>query len=162
MPEVDAIVIGAGLSGLQAALHLQKAGRSFLVLEARDRVGGKTRSVQRPDGKGVQELGAAWVNDTNQSLVWSYCQQFGLTPVVQNINGSVACEDEEGNCHLFPFGEMPRVCSENIGAPERYMSNAFSSKHKTLRTPLRSAIASRQPHWTRPRSSSHSANGSMT
>ncbi|ETN46280.1 uncharacterized protein HMPREF1541_00464 [Cyphellophora europaea CBS 101466] len=114
MPEVDAIVVGAGLSGLQAALDLQKAGRSFLVLEARDRVGGKTRSVQRPDGKGVQELGAAWVNDTNQSLVWSYCQQFGLTSVVQNINGSVACEDEEGNCHLFPFGEMPRFEAQDV------------------------------------------------
>jgi hypothetical protein len=31
--------------------------------------------------------------------------------VVENINGSVACEDADGTCHLFPFGEMPRVCS---------------------------------------------------
>ena len=105
----DVVIIGAGFSGLQAAIDLRQAGRSVLILEARDRVGGKSRSVQRPDGKGVQELGACWVNDTNQSLVWSYCQKFGLTPIVQNIEGDVACEDEEGKCHMFPFGGMPKV-----------------------------------------------------
>lgn len=108
---LDVLVIGAGLSGLQAALHLQEAGCSVAVLEARDRVGGKTHSAQRPDGAGVQEIGAAWFNDTNQSTVWSYCQRFGLTPVVQNTQGLVASEDEDGNCHFFPYGEMPRVCS---------------------------------------------------
>ena len=59
MPDiVDVIVVGAGLSGLQAALDLHEAGRSIVLLEARDRVGGKTNSVQREDGKGVQEVGA--------------------------------------------------------------------------------------------------------
>ena len=106
---VDAVIVGAGLSGLQAALDLHEAGWDVVVLEARDRVGGKTCSVERPDGKGVQELGAAWLNDTNQSHVWSYCQRFGLTPVVQNIEGSVASEDANGKCHFFQFGEMPKV-----------------------------------------------------
>ncbi|KAH7134533.1 monoamine oxidase [Dactylonectria estremocensis] len=110
----DAVVVGAGLSGLQAALDLQKAGLSVVILEARDRVGGKTHSVQRPDGKGVQEMGAAWLNDTNQSHVWSYCQQFGLTPVVQNIVGLVASEDSNGDCHMFPFGEMPKFGQTEI------------------------------------------------
>ena len=106
---VDVVIVGAGLSGLQAAVDLHDAGRSFVILEARDRVGGKTLSVQRPDGKGIQELGPAWVNDTNQSTIWSYCQRFGLTPVVQNIKGSVACEDTDGQCHAFPYGSLPKV-----------------------------------------------------
>jgi hypothetical protein len=28
---------------------------------------------------------------------------------VQNIEGSVASQDVEGKCHLFPFGELPQV-----------------------------------------------------
>lgn len=103
----DTIIIGAGLSGLQAALDLHSARRSFLVLEARSRVGGKTNSVERTDGRGIQELGAAWLNDTNQSHVWDYVKHFGLTPVVQNIDGLVAAEDADGKCHMFPFGELP-------------------------------------------------------
>lgn len=106
---VDVIVVGAGLSGLQAGLDLHEAGRSIVILEARDRVGGKTNSVQREDGKGIIEVGAAWLNDSNQSHVWSYVQKFGLTPVLQNIEGSVASEDADGNCHMFPFGQLPKV-----------------------------------------------------
>ncbi|KAL2682300.1 hypothetical protein Neosp_006750 [[Neocosmospora] mangrovei] len=111
---LDVVVIGAGLSGLQAALDLHKAGRTFVVLEARDRVGGKTWSIQRPDGMGVQELGAAWLNDTNQSHVWDYCRKFGLTPVLQANQGFVASQDEEGKCHFFPFGTTPQFSASDV------------------------------------------------
>lgn len=108
MELVDVAIIGAGLSGLQAATDLQAAGLSYVILEARDRVGGKTCSVQRKDGKGVQELGAAWINDTNQERAWGWTQKLGLTPITQNIKGHVGFQDVDGACHSFMYGEMPK------------------------------------------------------
>ena len=57
----DVIILGAGLTGLGLARQLtQHAKRpSFLVLEARDRVGGRIHSVETTDGAKV-EMGATW------------------------------------------------------------------------------------------------------
>ena len=40
----DVIIIGAGLSGLSAAIYLQRQGRNVLVLEASDRAGGRVKT----------------------------------------------------------------------------------------------------------------------
>jgi len=42
---VDAVVVGAGYAGLAAARKLIEEGRSAVLLEARDRVGGRTHTV---------------------------------------------------------------------------------------------------------------------
>lgn len=105
----DVIVIGAGLSGLQAALTAHSAGLSVLVLEARDRVGGKTWSVPLASGRGCVELGAAWINDTNQRRMWAYAQKFGLEMQKQNVEGDGVMEDIDGSVSRFPYGQTPKV-----------------------------------------------------
>ncbi|HET9126990.1 MAG TPA: NAD(P)/FAD-dependent oxidoreductase [Propionibacteriaceae bacterium] len=60
-PMVDAVVIGAGLAGLSAAATLHARGRSVLVLEARDRIGGRVYTAHTPSGEAV-EMGAQWLN----------------------------------------------------------------------------------------------------
>jgi len=64
IPEsVDVAIIGAGLSGLTAARDLLAGGKSVLVLEARDRVGGKVLNRPLKNG-GVTEVGAEFVGPT--------------------------------------------------------------------------------------------------
>ncbi|KIM93665.1 hypothetical protein OIDMADRAFT_61307 [Oidiodendron maius Zn] len=95
----DVIVVGAGLSGLHAAYLLQEIGLSTLILEARDRVGGKTLSTDRVDGITVkQEYGAAWINNSTQSQIWKLACELGLAGMVQLSEGKVVAQDIDGNC----------------------------------------------------------------
>ena len=55
----DVVVVGAGLAGLTAARAVERAGRSVIVLEARDRVGGRNYDVTVAPGVTV-ELGGEW------------------------------------------------------------------------------------------------------
>jgi len=58
---LDVVIIGAGLAGLTAARDLQMAGcDSFTVLEARDRVGGRTLNHDLGSGF-VSEAGGQWI-----------------------------------------------------------------------------------------------------
>jgi len=53
------IILGAGLSGLTTAYHLQKAGKKFLILEARQRYGGRIHTIRGTNGTTL-EMGATW------------------------------------------------------------------------------------------------------
>ena len=60
MERFDTVVIGAGIAGLTAARLLVAAGRTVVILEARDRVGGRVQT-DRTDGE-VTDLGASWIH----------------------------------------------------------------------------------------------------
>jgi monoamine oxidase len=77
----DVLVLGAGVSGLAAAAHLTQAGCTVRVLDARDRVGGRVRTV-RGDGWPVpMDLGAEFIQGRIPEL-FSLVQHAGL-PVVE-------------------------------------------------------------------------------
>ncbi|PVH87523.1 FAD/NAD(P)-binding domain-containing protein [Cadophora sp. DSE1049] len=101
--EVDVVAVGAGLSGLSAAVALHEAGLTVMVLEAKDRVGGKTYSVSNGE-KGVVELGAAWINDTNQSEMWALAQRYGFETVVQRAEGLDCVQGSDGSVKTQPYG----------------------------------------------------------
>ena len=64
----DACVVGAGFAGLAAAYRLQQAGADVVVLEARNRVGGRSLTLKTPDGAWA-DLGAQWVGPTQDRFM---------------------------------------------------------------------------------------------
>ncbi len=79
------IVVGAGLAGLSAAREVARAGHSVVVLEARDRVGGRT--LNRDIGHGeIVEIGGQWVGPT-QDRVLALIDELGLKTFDTYIDG---------------------------------------------------------------------------
>jgi monoamine oxidase len=76
MEEFDVAVIGAGMAGITAARDLSKKGLSVVVLEARDRIGGRTY-LEKGLGDEI-ELGGAYVHWT-QPHVWHELQKHGIS-----------------------------------------------------------------------------------
>ena len=65
--EADVAIVGAGLAGLVAARRLLAAGVEPLVVEARERVGGRLLNEEIGDGK-VVEVGGQWIGPTQERL----------------------------------------------------------------------------------------------
>src|SRR2546422_384289 len=64
----DVIVVGAGFAGLTAAREFVKAGRSVIVVEARDRVGGRVLSHTTNDGL-VLDVGGQWTGPGQDRII---------------------------------------------------------------------------------------------
>ena len=85
MTDFDYCVVGAGFAGLTAALRLQQGGHSVALLEARDRVGGRTFTVTRDDGAWI-DRGGAWIGP-GQDRIYALMNEFGVASYKQYVDG---------------------------------------------------------------------------
>jgi len=74
--EVDVCVIGAGYAGLTAARRLAAAGRTVLVIESRDRVGGRVWTQQTPQGIPF-DVGGTWLGP-GQDAAYALAREMGV------------------------------------------------------------------------------------
>jgi len=84
----DVLVLGAGIAGLAAARALTEKGRSVIILEARNRVGGRMwtdKSLGLP-----LDLGASWIHGVDGNPITKLAKQFGAKTIpTDDENGIV-------------------------------------------------------------------------
>jgi monoamine oxidase len=102
----DVIVIGAGLAGLRAARDLADAGRHVLVLEGRDRVGGRGWTSTFPGTAVPVEMGGAWFTE-DQPLVRGEIERYGLGVREFDADSSTRWRTDGALRLDEPFGDDP-------------------------------------------------------
>jgi monoamine oxidase len=75
--EVDVAIIGAGAAGLGAARMLEGSGLSVIVLEARDRIGGRAHTIMATPGIPF-DLGCEWLHSADKNDFVSIAKELGF------------------------------------------------------------------------------------
>jgi monoamine oxidase len=87
----DVIVVGAGMAGLTAGRNLKAGGRSFVIVEATDRIGGRGNTDSTTFSAPI-DLGGAWIHDVKTNP---------LTPIILGSGFATQLTDVDASHHLF-------------------------------------------------------------
>src|SRR5258706_1922164 len=136
----DVIVIGAGMAGASAAHDLHGAGKSVLILEASDRIGGRIWS-DRADGATV-DLGAGWIHFPEWNPVKGLASDFAIDTREFDLNPERSAffgrdrtrlsEDELAGCTtdfaaVFAGVEAYAIARKEEGLPDISLGEAFAA-----------------------------------
>lgn len=100
---VECVVVGAGLSGLAAATRLRDAGVDVVVVEARDRVGGRAHTMTLSDGLTV-DVGGQWRGIAHHRMA-RLGEQYGAASHVQRVQGATILH--AGGSKVMMRGSIP-------------------------------------------------------
>lgn len=103
--DADVVIVGAGLAGLSCADALVAAGLDVLVVEARERVGGRVLNHDLGDGQAL-ELGGQWLG-LGQDRAAALAARLGLATYPTHTAGATLLEVADGDVRRFSGALAP-------------------------------------------------------
>jgi monoamine oxidase len=103
--EADVCVVGAGYAGLAAARRLRQAGKEVVVLEARDRVGGRVHTQHTADGA-PYDVGGTWIGP-GQDEMYALAAELDVKTYSTFVDGEVVL-DIDGRVRRYR-GRIPKL-----------------------------------------------------
>ncbi|WP_162264311.1 FAD-dependent oxidoreductase [Legionella gratiana] len=103
--KADVAVVGAGYSGLLAARTLARAGYRVIILEARDRVGGRAYSKQLLPGV-TADLGAGWIISPTHKHMIQLAKEYHVQLYPTYIKGDALIMESDNTVHRVPMSEL--------------------------------------------------------
>lgn len=144
MDEVDIAIVGAGAAGLAAAELVAESGLTGLLLEARDRLGGRAHTIQTD--LGPIDLGCEWLHSADENPLVERVEALGLTidktpPPWANIadNPVFAPEERAAFGEAFAALDARLEAAAKDGGPDRPASDLMDSDSPW--TPLLNAFS---------------------
>ncbi len=122
------VVVGAGLSGLYASWLLQQSGQRVLLLEARDRIGGRVLS-QGEDGAAHRlDLGPAWFWPGMNPRVQKILKALNLRSFPQHTRGATMVEGQDGKVYKHQSGWEQSPSSYRIAGGTGALTQAIHAQ----------------------------------
>ncbi|HAT29682.1 MAG TPA: hypothetical protein DCW29_02150, partial [Janthinobacterium sp.] len=108
-PPDAAIVVGAGLAGLLSAYLLEQQGQSVLLMESRDRIGGRVLSAAAHTGTPFVDLGPSWLWPGMNERLSHWTTTLGLKLFPQHQSGAAIMEMQNHNVrrHASTYTQEP-------------------------------------------------------
>lgn len=111
---VDVLIIGSGWAGMGAARYLQSRKiNNFKIIEARDYIGGRSRTITLNDGVSQAELGSGWIHGAKEkNPMFQIVEESGINAnIIRNLNkndddDSVVEEDPEMDDNSDPLDAL--------------------------------------------------------
>jgi len=139
--EQDVIIVGSGLAGLKAALELKQSGKRVRVLEARDRVGG--RSMPGEIAGQTIDLGGQWVGP-QQTLLLEQAAAFGVNTMPQYTTGaSILSLDGKRSTYTSDIPKLPFLSLMELALLER----RWNKEMQSLPTTAEPWLAAKAEQW---------------
>ncbi|UJR09922.1 hypothetical protein I4U23_014143 [Adineta vaga] len=137
---VDVIIIGAGAAGIAAAIELQSTNLTFLILEARNRVGGRAYTDQETFTPTQIDLGASWIHSYGpQNVIYDYHRSLKKDDDECRTGGRRICLDYDGK----PFSskttfEARHIYSQIDEHIELYTSDKTKNEDQSIQQIMQS------------------------